>query len=972
MTSQARSALNALAWEAGADSVAFWCEPPIELERWAGGTLRTRSGAGAHVGRLLQLADDGVASWNGVRLTVPYHPIAKLSNSQLSGLGLPPICPHVLLVESGKFSISQPEFRIQATFRDSHAHAVRVSSRTGCLAQFDDEQFVLHDPQYSIVEAVDAFNGAASTGGQEQINTRLTNIARLQTLLGFESVPDGPSVGADDYLRGFRVVVPTQFTLALSRSKEGIEIDPELLVSESSHTPGASANDLAVPAARQHDFAQRFRKTNSVRPTYALGGDWFVALPRPIQAALTVVRDVQRSDTQTRARFAAQPREFLRAGLGESLTEDDLEGVFFDGDYGERVSGVGLWQPKVLPWLTPQTQSWLPAEECGLTIGSERITILSEQIPAAREIVASAVRDGAAEATIAGRSVPANAETLEALDALAAAVAPQPMSRGAERLPTSLQQQVVLLIKDNLEDPTYKARTASRAGVKSTPRTLRSALLAHQTRALHWLQDHWLAGTTGALLADDMGLGKTFETLAFVCWVREQMSRGAWARTPVLIVAPTGLLENWRSEINKHVDEDALGNVVLCWGSQLARLRRSPGRDTKDGIPVLDMQELAAADVVLTTYETLRDYQHSFCRVNWSLAIFDEAQKIKNPQTLASRAAQALASKATLSIALTGTPVENRLSDLWTIVDTVQPLRLGSLRRFVEQYEGQGHLVADARRSLRSDLTTASDTTPAVMLRRLKKDHLPGLPRVSIQRFEDPMPPVQAHAYAAAVGRARANADDRGTMLKALHEMRAVSLHPEMTSAQSADELIERSARFARTFDILDTIHGKAEKVLIFVEFHVVQAVLVEVLQQRYGMSAAPFVINGEVPGDRRKHRVEAFQNRDGFDVMLLSPRAGGVGLTLTAANHVIHLGRWWNPAVEDQCTDRVNRIGQTREVHVYFPLAKHPVFGDQSFDLLLDALLERKRAQSEDALTPPDASVEDVNALFNGATGVC
>jgi SNF2 family DNA or RNA helicase len=255
-----------------------------------------------------------------------------------------------------------------------------------------------------------------------------------------------------------------------------------------------------------------------------------------------------------------------------------------------------------------------------------------------------------------------------------------------------------------------------------------------------------------------------------------------------------------------------------------------------------------------------------------------------------------------------------------------------------------------------------------LMLRRLKYAHLPGLPKVTVHRFEEPMPSAQAQAYAAAVARAKSDGGDQTAMLRALHEMRVISLHPNVDSI-AAEALVKESARIRRMVQVLDEVHSAGEKALIFLEFKAVQAVLIEFLQKRYQMSSAPFVINGDVPGDRRKRRVDEFQSRDGFDVMILSPRAGGVGLTLTAANHVIHLARWWNPAVEDQCTDRVNRIGQTRDVHVYLPLARHPVFGEQSFDLLLDALLARKRVHSEDTLAPAEVSTKEMSELFESVT---
>lgn len=183
----------------------------------------------------------------------------------------------------------------------------------------------------------------------------------------------------------------------------------------------------------------------------------------------------------------------------------------------------------------------------------------------------------------------------------------------------------------------------------------------------------------------------------------------------------------------------------------------------------------------------------------------------------------------------------------------------------------------------------------------------------------------------------------------------------------TTDEFIATSARLTALLQTLDSIHASGEKALIFLENLELQGLLAPYLQQRYQLAQLPKRINGSVAGHRRKSYVDAFQQQttDGFDVMLLSPRAGGVGLTLTAANHVIHLSRWWNPAVEDQCTDRVFRIGQNRPVQVYYPLAIHRDFEEHSFDLNLHRLLERKRNLNQDLLAPTITQDNDIRELF-------
>jgi len=312
---------------------------------------------------------------------------------------------------------------------------------------------------------------------------------------------------------------------------------------------------------------------------------------------------------------------------------------------------------------------------------------------------------------------------------------------------------------------------------------------------------------------------------------------------------------------------------------------------------------------------------------------------------------------------LTGTPVENRLSDLWCIVDTVRAGSLGTLKDFNKRYEQSGDPAQSAREL--SERLSSTEKVPA-MMRRLKKDHLTGLPAIEFEPHECLMPPAQAAAYSEAVSEAR-----RGmSTLKVLAKLRNVSLHPVAYKGESLDEYVRQSARLSQCFDVLDQVKAEGGKALVFIEARAMQSALVDLLPRRYGMARAPLVINGAVGGATRQARVDQFQSTAGFDVMLISPKAGGVGLTLTAANHVIHLSRWWNPAVEDQCTDRAYRIGQDKPVTVHLMLAKHPTYGAQSFDLMLHQLLERKRALSREALTPVAFDKKDADALLTGLLG--
>ena len=336
-----------------------------------------------------------------------------------------------------------------------------------------------------------------------------------------------------------------------------------------------------------------------------------------------------------------------------------------------------------------------------------------------------------------------------------------------------------------------------------------------------------------------------------------------------------------------------------------------------------------AKNSILTTYETLRDYHVSFAGIRFACVVFDEMQKVKNPSSLATHAAKSV--NADFILGLTGTPIENRMENIWSIMDIVDPGRLGDLKTFSSRYAAA---ETSALEDLRDSLLAPSASGPAAVLRRMKSDELEGLPKKIHHARCRPMPLGQARAYADVV--ALGQGDKKPPMLELLHRLRGVSLHPisPLNSwTGESDQYIEGSARLSELFKILAVVAKKREKALVFLESLDLQDCLALMIKDRFNMRERPLLINGQVTGDVRQKRVSAFQERRGvFDVMILSPRAGGVGLTLTAANHVIHLSRWWNPTVEDQCTDRVYRIGQEQEVHVYFPMAIHPNYGDASF----------------------------------------
>jgi SNF2 family DNA or RNA helicase len=440
-----------------------------------------------------------------------------------------------------------------------------------------------------------------------------------------------------------------------------------------------------------------------------------------------------------------------------------------------------------------------------------------------------------------------------------------------------------------------------------------------------------------------MGLGKTLQTLCFMMWLQKQMEHGCYPKKPLLVVAPTGLLANWAQEAERFFPQQGLGKPLNAHGQSFSKLVRTNERQAKS--------DLEQTDWAVTTYETLRDKINVFIAVDFALVVFDEAQRIKNPGAMVTDMAKAL--KSEMTIALSGTPVENSMRDIWCIVDAVKPGALGSCRDFMKKYGDDSINQQTPLLELKEQLTRGQ---PALLLRRLKEEHWKEKPRKREEIYQDEMPEIQAAAYSALIEKAKARQRDdaKGEILAAIQGLRQISLHCPFRRDADVYRLPEQSARIARTLAILDGLAKKSEKCLIFVEFVETQAAMAEIIARRYGCGPVP-IINGLVPGTNRLKMATKFQesNAGDFAVMLISPKAGGVGLNLTAATHVIHLSRWWNPAVEDQCSDRVYRIGQKADVTIHYPLAIHPQFGDKSFDVNLHNLLSKKRILSQSLLAP-------------------
>ena len=426
----------------------------------------------------------------------------------------------------------------------------------------------------------------------------------------------------------------------------------------------------------------------------------------------------------------------------------------------------------------------------------------------------------------------------------------------------------------------------------ATPAGFHAQLRPYQQRGLSWLAFLAELGL-GACLADDMGLGKTVQLLAL------EMHERAAPRPPTLLLCPMSLVGTWQREAQRFAPEL---RVLALHG---------PGRPHGAALHAA----VAAADLVVTTYATATRDAEELATITWRRLVLDEAQAVKNSRASAARAVRRI--DAEHRVALTGTPVENRLSELWSVMDVLNPGLLGTADRFRERYAVpiERHGSDEAASRLRT-------ITRPYLLRRLKTDPtiIDDLPeKIEITQHYR-LTPEQATLYRTVVDDMMEKIEDaqgiqrRGNVLAAMAKLKQVCNHPAQL-LHDGSAIGRRSGKVVRLEEILAEILAEGDRVLCFTQFTEFGHLLVPHLSARFDTDVA--FLHGGTPKKRRDEMVARFQAGEGPPVMLLSLKAGGTGLTLTAANHVVHLDRWWNPAVENQATDRAFRIGQRRNVQV-------------------------------------------------------
>lgn len=954
-------------------------------DRLLGAALADLQAVAEELGERVEVGEDLV--W------MTHRVMSDLPAEAADALGLPPLVDLTLRTDV-MGNIGSPNYRLSCEWlRDGvREHPVR----TGAILQTSGAGAggLRRLPRW-MFDAIEISDGFRSEADLEE---HWAALARFRRAMEPEERIGGPGSDAGlsmtEFLSGLEVTLADRFSISPKESDHFDIVpfsgDAVEALQGADETIGEDAAELRGGQLRK--FQDLVSKRGG-RPAYKVGKRSYLVVDSSAAPVLQVMHDMQGADWASRADFIKNPRRRITEAIAahmrergeldgllpaeeEELIESVSDPVFVETkEYSARVTGLQYHGQSLPEWDGPRN-TWLP-EAFDEDVARFVEALPSDRLEALIEKVEAAIEAGTAGVKIDGVWVPATKAGAGDLKGRLKGL--RDLARGDDVVLIDDEDEsvqigrIILGTEQNIEELRWKVELKPRTPHVGTemPDVVRTALKPHQNESLQWQMDAWTAGLPGILNADEQGLGKTLQTMSFLAWVKENLEERQGEPTgPVLVVAPTSLLENWQQEVRIHMVAQALGEVIPLYGSEIGHRRRieQGGASLKAGGALLDFSDLHKAieegrghrHWVLTTYTTLTNHQHSLGKIPFSTAVFDEIQFIKNPKSL--RALAAFAMNADFRIGLTGTPIENSTTDLWSIMDQLSPGCLGDLPSFRSAFREpkEGNMKV-----LHSRLFSSQGAVPPLAMRRLKEDVAADLPEKRRLIHPRPMPEGQAAAYEdARIKMATRSIADK---LRMLNHIRTVSAHPDFGAALDDNAFVAASARLEATMDLLRMIRDRGERVLVFVEHVRMQYRFIDIVKREFNLAEVG-LINGGVSVRRRQEVVDRFQENlkhdGGFGVLVLAPRAAGTGLTLTAATHVIHLSRWWNPAVEEQCNDRVHRIGQTRAVTVHIPMAIHPDYAHGSFDCILHSLMVRKCRLASAALWPMGDTGEEANQL--------
>lgn len=865
---------------------------------------------------LATLVDNGYAYASKEGCLLPYENIYLLDEDERILLGVPqPYDKAMRLVGTSMLNLSDFEYKVEFLTYVPDGELI-VCERGGNILVKGRDKYLLNEAQYALLNRVDAFN---STPEEDK-----TTDYNLRCFAEIKALAEQAGCQLDSYLENENVYAPKRIKIEIGRDDEGFTVEP------------------AVDIEENDKFQTYFDKMRKVQAQY------------PVQ---------RENGERVRIVLNKEQKEnlhYLKEQCGKHKTREEIQKMieqpteYFDPNafdlselYSDRVIEIGVYKPKFYPFICPYKSCWIAGASVETPQnGTTKVTINSEEeLEKLKREIQSAKENK--KGIVEYNNTQLDIEDAMFLAQTAEKQLKDPSQPAKVESENGNEARNVLIIEENAEELGFAVKErAIEKGYKYTLFTdpfLQEgfSLKDHQKEGVAWLQHLYKSKASGCLMADDMGLGKTLQILYFIDW----HSRKYANHKPYLIVAPISLLENWKNEYERFFMQPRMKINMLTSKDVTRKFDKS----------IVDkMQKM---DIILTNYESLRISQLNFCAVEFDVVALDEAQKIKSPGTLVTNAAKAL--KCNFKIAMTGTPVENSLLDLWCIMDFCVPGLLGNAKAFAAQYQNPLKKEDTDIVALGNEV---HDKLGVYFMRRLKKDAAKDLPDKIELKEKVLMPPVQKEAYASVVNDYTSGIQPN--MLVTIMHLREVSEHPYLYDStllnHETDEIVDTSARLQATIKFLDEIKKKEEKVIIFVERKETQKMLQKLCLKRYGIITK--IINGDTPSivkrnmpnkQSRQSSIDEFQAVDGFNVIIMSPVAAGMGLNVTAANHVIHYSRHWNPAKENQATDRAYRIGQTKDVFVYYPMAVRSDI--KSFDETLDDLLSRKTSLATSTIFPTE-----------------
>ena len=478
------------------------------------------------------------------------------------------------------------------------------------------------------------------------------------------------------------------------------------------------------------------------------------------------------------------------------------------------------------------------------------------------------------------------------------------------------------------------------------PPGLNGRLRPYQRKGLSWLATQEALGLNPCL-ADDMGLGKTIQVIALLLHERAGAEAGTGAKEPpTLLIAPTSVLSNWRMEVERFAPG------LKCM------IHHGSGRDVD---PDEFGKSIAAMDIVITSFTIARKDSGLLRGERWRRIVLDEAQNIKNPRSAQARAVRSL--NAASRIAMTGTPIENRLMDMWSLFSFLNPGLLGTSAQFSRAYERPIQRDGNQQR-----LQQLQRLVRPFILRRLKTDRsiIGDLPEKLEQKVYCSLTREQASLYQAVVDDVQDQLSElegmqrRGLMLSTLMRLKQICNHPAQFLHDGSDFSESRSHKLTRVNAMIEEALSESDSLLLFTQFTEVGTRLESLFRERFGCPV--HYLHGGTSRRRRDRMIETFQDPDSpAGIFVLSLKAGGVGITLTRANHVFHFDRWWNPAVENQATDRAYRIGQRKTVFA------HKMVTLGTVEERIDEMIEGKTALAANIIGTDEGWITEMdNAAFH------